>query len=129
MDNYTLLMIMTSFIVKHFVVDFLLQTKYQYANKHILGHPGGLLHSWLHSVVTIIIIGHFFPVFDYKILTAIGLFDFVLHYVTDWLKMNINIKMNWKADNSPFFWWLMGLDQLIHYMTYVIILYLLLTLI
>ena len=39
-------------LVKHAVADFYLQTPYQYLNKGIYGHPGGLLHSGIHVVLT-----------------------------------------------------------------------------
>ena len=39
-------------LVKHAVADFYLQTPYQYLNKGIYGHPGGLLHSGIHVALT-----------------------------------------------------------------------------
>jgi len=39
-----LLLILLLF-TKHFVLDFPLQTKFQWSNKGTYGHPGGLLHS------------------------------------------------------------------------------------
>ncbi len=35
-----ILWLMTAFIIKHFVADFLLQRPYQLFNKGIYGHPG-----------------------------------------------------------------------------------------
>ena len=59
MTNQDLLLLITLFIVKHFIVDFLLQTKWQWSNKHKLGHPGGIFHAWLHGLVTVLILSHF----------------------------------------------------------------------
>ena len=50
----------------------------------------------------------------------------VIHYHVDWLKMNINKKYGWKADQHPEFWVLLGLDQLAHYLTYVLLIWIIL---
>lgn len=50
---------------------------------------------------------------------ALALFEFIVHYHIDWAKMNINRKMGWKDENSEF-WVLLGADQLLHYLTYVL---------
>ena len=39
--------------MKHFAVDFLLQTRYQWENKGTYLHPGGLLHAGLHGLGTL----------------------------------------------------------------------------
>ena len=93
---------------KHFVFDFILQTPYQYLNKGKYGHPGGLLHSGLQAVATLAILGPW-----------AALIDFVVHYHVDWAKVKINAKYGWKADNSEKFWWLLGLDQYLHALTYI----------
>ena len=38
------------FEAKHFLCDFVLQSAYQYRNKGIYGHPGGILHAGLHGL-------------------------------------------------------------------------------
>ncbi|HAJ71001.1 MAG TPA: DUF3307 domain-containing protein, partial [Methylophilaceae bacterium] len=52
-----------------------------------------------------------------------ALIDFIVHYHIDWLKLNINKKFNFRADNSNGFWILLGLDQLAHHITYFVIIY------
>ena len=125
MITQTLLLLITAFIVKHFIVDFLLQTKWQYSNKHIFGHRGGIFHAWLHGITTVIILDHFG--FDHRTAAILGASEWIIHYFIDWSKMNIGMHYNWKCDNSNYFWWLLGLDQLLHYFTYVGIIYYLLT--
>lgn len=49
--NDIILMIALLF-TKHFIIDFPLQTKYQWSNKGIYGHPGGILHAGLHGIGT-----------------------------------------------------------------------------
>ncbi len=85
-------------------------------NKGTYGHPGGLLHSGLHGLGTWLSLVWFTP---YAI--ALALFDFVVHYHVDWAKMNLNAKMGWGANTHEEFWWLLGLDQYIHSLTYIAI--------
>lgn len=118
---HELLLIFTLLIVKHFIVDFLLQTKYQWSNKGTYGHPGGILHAGLHGIATAIIL--LFFVFYTEVAIIFGLIDAVIHYHVDWAKMKLNAKKGWAPNTHEEFWWLLGLDQLLHYLTYVGILW------
>lgn len=107
----------TLFGFKHFIIDFLLQKKYQYANKGIYGHPGGLLHAGLHGVGTFLCLVFFVPEWA----GFLAILDAVLHYHIDWAKTNINAYYKWGPNTHEEFWWLLGLDQLLHFLTYVLI--------
>jgi len=108
------------FIVKHFVVDFLLQRKYQYHNKGVYGHPGGILHAFLHGLFTGVIVYIISP--DATIPCA--WFDFMVHYHIDYVKTRVNNYYELTPSNDKF-WLLLGLDQCLHYLTYWVILFLL----
>lgn len=117
----TAICLMFLLFTKHFIVDFPLQTKYQYLNKGTYGHPGGLIHSALHGWATwgcILILGLPFG-------PEIALTDFMIHYHVDWAKMNLNKKLGWGPTTSEQFWWLLGLDQWLHALTYIGIVYVL----
>jgi hypothetical protein len=106
--------------LKHFVVDFPLQGPYQYRNKGKFGHPGGLLHAGLHALATLLIlilVGSWNP----GLAAALLLFEFVSHYLMDWAKVNINARMGWGPTTHEQFWWLLGFDQYIHTLTYILI--------
>ncbi len=111
--------------VKHTVGDFFLQTSYQYLNKGIYGHRGGLIHSGLHALLTI-------PVFlvlpPSSALLAIVIIagEFVVHYHLDWSKEQL-IKRYGLTHEDPWFWHLFGLDQLGHLVTYVAIIVILIS--
>jgi hypothetical protein len=114
--------ILLGFVVlsmKHTVGDFFLQTSYQYLNKGIYGHRGGLIHSGLQALLTI-------PVFlvlpPSSALLAIAIIagEFVVHYHLDWSKEQL-IKRYGLTQEDPWFWHLFGLDQLCHMVTYVVI--------
>ena len=98
---------------KHFLLDFPLQTPYQYLNKGKYGHPGGLLHSGLHGLATLLIFALVTP-FAYLFALA----DFLIHYHIDWAKVQINNHYQLNPQ-TPRFWTLLGLDQYLHAMTYI----------
>jgi hypothetical protein len=112
----TLLLLLSFLFYKHLLVDFFFQTPYQYLNKGTYLHPGGILHSFLHIVATAIILiifgakNHFFGILAV---------EFLLHYHIDWAKVQINSKFGWKADKNEEFWMLLGLDQFLHALTYI----------
>lgn len=106
-------------LTKHFIVDFPLQTPYQYLNKGTYGHPGGILHAVLHGAGTFMVIA--FTLFNPVLALTVGLVDAVIHYHIDWAKMKINSIMEWKVDKHEQFWWLLGLDQYLHALTYIAI--------
>jgi hypothetical protein len=53
---------------------------------------------------------------------AFGLsaFEFIVHYHMDWFKTKYNKYKGWKPENTQF-WMLLGADQLVHNLTYVLI--------
>jgi hypothetical protein len=109
----TLILIALLF-TKHFIVDFPLQNKFQWSNKGTYGHLGGVTHAVLHGAGTLIcfsIVG--VPAYD------LALLDALIHYHIDWAKMNLNARFGWKADTHEQFWWLLGLDQFLHALTYI----------
>lgn len=101
---------------KHFIFDFLLQGPYQYLNKGTYGHPGGILHSGLQGVGSFVALAWFFS--NWWLLSVVCFVEFLIHYHVDWAKMNLNKHWGLKPDNSEYFWWLLGFDQLLHYLTY-----------
>jgi hypothetical protein len=115
-----MILFFTAIFIKHFICDFPLQRwSYMYLNKGIYGHLGGLLHAAIHGVAT----GGIVLFLGFGFINAIyaGIFDFFIHYHTDWTKVSICKKYNLQPNNSEWYWHLLGLDQLIHYLTYIII--------
>jgi hypothetical protein len=84
--------------------------------KGIYGNWIGLGHSIKHGLATTVIF--FAAVWDFQLAVMIGFADFFIHYHTDWAKININKKYNYTVENPKFWMWL-GLDQLVHSLTYV----------
>jgi hypothetical protein len=110
--------------IKHFLCDFVLQTEYQVRTKAIYGHAGGFIHSGLHALLTIpalLILGA-----SPTAIAIIVVAEFVIHYHTDWSKAHIDQTYQWGFSDQRY-WILFGLDQLIHQLTYLAIVYALLT--
>jgi Protein of unknown function (DUF3307) len=116
MSANLVLLVLMLLAIKHFIVDFPLQAyPYQYNNKGTYGHPGGLLHSGLHGIGTLIALSVVIAPITALMYAAI---DAVVHYHIDWAKMNINKKTGWGPTTHEEFWTLLGLDQLLHTLTY-----------
>lgn len=105
-------LVLVAFIVKHFICDFPLQRPIHYLNKGTYGHRGGIYHAAIHAAGTLLVcLGFGLPLW-------LALIDLVVHYHIDWAKMRINSHYKLKPDNSEYFWHLLGIDQMLHYLTY-----------
>jgi hypothetical protein len=101
--------------IKHFICDFPLQASpWMYKNKGTYGHAGGLVHAAIHGSGTFIALIYWFGLSAW----LFAIVDMIIHYHIDWAKMNISMKFDLKANNSEWFWILLGFDQLLHHLTY-----------
>jgi hypothetical protein len=116
----TLFYLLIALQLKHFIIDFPLQTRYQWSNKGTYGHPGGVLHAALHGLGTGLILLYFTGNGSLAVLLAA--LDMIVHYHIDLAKMQINARMGWTPANSNF-WVLLGLDQFLHQLTYIVIVF------
>ncbi len=101
--------------LKHFVCDGLLQTKDMVNDKGYYGKPLGLLHAAIHGAGTLAV----FAVTGYGWSTVLvfAALDFAIHYHVDYTKENIVRSNGWTVA-TPYFWWMIALDQFVHHMTY-----------
>lgn len=124
--------------IKHYVVDFVLQTPFQFMNKGTYGHLGGIVHAVYHIIGTafsLMLMAPLvsYPFIDYMIVILLLAFlDGILHYHMDWAKVKVSNKFNYKpspklgctnTQATLYYWWL-GFDQTFHSMTYVLLSYL-----
>ena len=108
------LLILSLLFLKHFIFDFLWQTPSEVANKGTYGNIKGLVHSLKHTFGTTVALAFFTPIFF-----PIALLDLLIHYHVDWVKMNYGEQDTAQSG----FWRDLGLDQLAHYMTYILLAY------
>jgi len=113
--------------MKHLIADYYLQLPYMYENK---GKENNWIrplidHSIVHSTGTAILIGiysFFVERVGFEIIIGLILFDFITHFITD----------RWKATrktdpSQSWFWESLGIDQMIHHVVGIIIVYILIT--
>ena len=114
----TVFVLLALFGIKHFIADYLMQFPYMLNEKGIYGATGGVHHSLVHASWTFLILVFFSDNAD--VIIALAFVDFVLHYHIDWAKQQLNRGLT-SADRK--FWVWMGLDQTLHYLTYIGIIY------
>jgi hypothetical protein len=105
-----ILIILSLLFFKHWVFDFLWQTDSELANKGTYGNFKGFKHSLKHGLGTALVFLPFSPYW-----AAIAFCDMYTHYHIDWIKMNYgNQDIKTKK-----FWRDLGLDQLVHSLVYI----------
>lgn len=117
------LLLIFFFILKHVVCDFFMQGPYQFMNKGKFGHPGGLLHAGINGIGTMIVIAIVLPATPVSVIIGLGLAEYVIHYFIDFIKIRVNSKMKWTAESSKEYWFSLGIDQALHWMVYLMIMY------
>lgn len=114
------MLLLVLLIFKHLLVDFFLQGPYQYLNKGKYGHPGGLLHAYLHFMPTLLITAFFAPGHSPFLPLWLAMGDAIIHYHMDWFKVWFCKRKAWSFQH-PQYWWMLGIDQTVHNLTYVAI--------
>ncbi len=106
--------------IKHFICDFPLQAyPWMYRNKGTYMHPGGIAHAGIHALGTLLVLAPFIG----SLSVLYAAIDMLVHYHIDWAKMNISKRYDLQPNNSERFWILLGFDQLLHHITYFMIIY------
>jgi len=106
--------------IKHFFGDYMLQSGWMIRGKSSLTHAGGYLHAAIHVVGTVIILK--IAAIPVLIIIVLAIAEFFVHFVLDFGKAHFG--KNISSTNKPHrFWMLNGLDQLMHHLTYVAIIF------
>lgn len=120
MTSGALLLGVALFEVKHFVADYLLQSKYVVFNKGRYGHPGGLLHVAIHMAASVpVLLALAIPLPG---LIATILCEGIVHYHLDWAKDRLQARLRLTTTDRAY-WALFGTDQLLHQFTYIAMLW------
>lgn len=147
MDAMSMLILMALLLIKHYVADFPLQRPFMYLNKGTYGAWGGVAHALAHAVGTFAAVCWLVPPLEAY---ALGLADGMIHYHVDWLKVFVTRSQGWSEYVGPVsgpsstlpqkapwrnakslgphlaiysnaYFQALGLDQLAHVLTYVLI--------
>lgn len=109
--------------VKHFICDFTLQNMWMVLDKGFYGKPGGIAHAAIHGIGTFLVVLTFLSgTLPIHVLIFLGVFDAFLHYHIDWLKMSLNRRLA-LSYNNRLYWVFLGADQLLHWLGYILILF------
>ncbi len=104
-------------LVKHFICDFVLQTPWQISQKGVYGARGGLVHAGIHIAGTLVALLAVMP--PISVILTVLVLEFIVHYHIDWGKEQTVKHLNWRVGAR--FWNAIGLDQLLHGLTYLAI--------
>lgn len=111
------LWLMAALLVKHFILDFPLQLKYMLEEKGSYLADGGVHHAFFHGFGTALV----FMLLGYQeVAGTVAVLDVLIHYHVDYLKMKLNARLELNPSHKGF-WTLIGLDQLAHGLTYVLL--------
>lgn len=140
LSNEFVLLLVCAFVLKHFICDFPLQNIFDnwiIKNKgsRIAGEwvPPLILHSTIHVAVSFIILSFTFSQFDSSFiehnaiwpkLAVVCLLEFIAHFIIDRIKAHPDLGGRFKPDQI-YFWWALGFDQLAHYITYAVMIHIL----
>ena len=104
-------------LVKHAICDIGLQRYIKRPNKQIYSSKKAQIHYLQHGVGTFLIC-----LFFVGPLTALiaGALDWVAHWHIDHTKARVNEYFGWNSTHKAF-WWMVSIDQILHYLTYYII--------
>ena len=118
MDEILFLLILLQ--IKHWYIDFVNQSNEEVQGKGLYGNVTGIMHSFKHGVATTIclLIVAGYPYIIYA--TILGLIDFAIHYHVDWIRVNYGNR----AIESKKFWAHLGVEQMMHQFTYILIAFL-----
>ena len=129
--------------LKHLLADGPLQTSYQVKHKGTFLHPAGLMHAFIHAALTVVclIAWATYYAIDLGFVTllliaALAAAEFVIHYFADFAKVQVDRRFKWSrmeitengeaalviVDNQFFIAFLV--DQTIHSLTYIVIVWL-----
>jgi Protein of unknown function (DUF3307) len=108
--------------LKHFVGDGPLQTLAMVKAKGFYGRKLGVVHSLVHGAGSLAVL----LAFAAPLMLALQLaaLDMILHYHIDYVKERLVREKGWTPDDSRF-WWAMTADQGLHYLTYLLMTWLL----
>lgn len=117
-----ILLLILLFVVKHFIVDFVLQTQEEVDHKGTYSDWRGVKHSVKHGIGTLLVLWFAGAGLELSYLYAAA--DLLIHYHVDWAKMNMSKHLT-PTDHA--FWVWLGFDQALHYLTYIVFIAIMIT--
>jgi hypothetical protein len=115
--------LLVAFQAKHFLADYPLQGRYMLGKFNERGWVLPLAsHAAVHAVGTFVIAWLFGAPWLAAVLLA--LLDGCIHFAVDRVKASPKLLGRWNTDR-PYFWWVLGGDQMAHHLTHYALIWLL----
>ena len=108
------------FTLKHIVADYFLQFSWMIRDKGFYGEWGGIAHSGMHAFFTLFVLLLANTGLHIILLTLLSILDGVIHYHIDWVKSNVWREKRYTSQDQMY-WVTHGVDQGMHFMTYILI--------
>ena len=109
----------TLLMAKHVIADYFMQYSWMIKHKGTYGHWKGMAHSGYHGILTALVFVLFLEQANWFSI-LLGLLDSVIHHHVDYVKSNF-----WKSKklgpSDQMYWVAHGVDQFLHFMTYVLL--------
>ena len=115
MDVHWVLLALLGLQVKHVLADYVLQSGWMLETKGRYGAAGGIAHAGLHGVLTACVLA--LGGLAYGVVAGIAVVEAVVHYHIDWGKERI-VSGKALGTGDGGFWLALGLDQFLHQITY-----------
>ncbi len=113
------------FQIKHFIADYPLQVSYMIFRKTSDNWDFFLpllAHASVHASFTLVICLVFAPQFWW-----LSFLDLAVHFTMDRIKSSPRYLGRFNDLNKPYYWWCLGLDQMVHHMTHYVIVWYIVT--
>lgn len=104
--------------LKHLIADFIVQPESWFSTKYKYSGRGGILHASVHAVMTfavLVLCSH-----GLILSLMVSIVEGVTHHFIDWRKASM-VQARALNTEHKFFWWLFGIDQALHQITYLAI--------
>lgn len=115
LDTVSLIALLSWLQIKHYVADYVLQSRWILDGKGDLRKPGGYAHAAIHAVGSFPVL--FALALDLNVALLVTLAEFAVHYAIDHLKA-LHAHQFPAAMTTRAFWVAHGADQLLHQLTY-----------
>ncbi|MCL7466793.1 DUF3307 domain-containing protein [Phaeovulum sp. NW3] len=117
-DPIQILILLSLLQVKHLLADFVWQSDWMVRNKVHYGHAGGIAHAGMHAGLSLLVLLAVDEPFALAL--TVAALEGVVHYHIDYARCKAAGR--WvPAPSSQGFWVLMGADQLLHQLTYLVL--------
>ena len=102
--------------IKHLIADFIIQPESWFSTKSQYSGRGGILHAAVHAALTFVVL--LVCAQGLVAILFVSLIEGVIHHFIDWCKASMVDREKLTTQHKRF-WWFFGIDQALHHLTYI----------